>query len=122
MRKHSGVNKNYSKMYIWFVFSDRSNPYRPWNSYGVFEMLKAWNYRQVSETEIICDEPKEDYFKPDNSYKHNKEALRNIAINWQSDFANFDYSYSELAEWQTFFAELGKEYGLLKEFRAEGIL
>lgn len=47
---------------------------------------------------------------------------RAIAQQWQADFANFNYSYSELAEWQNFFEEYGKKYGLIKEFKENAII
>ena len=57
-----------------------------------------------------------------NRYQIEKEKAREKAIDWQNDFANHSWSYSELAEWAAYFERLGKRYGLLNEFRAEGIL
>ena len=55
-------------------------------------------------------------------YKEMKEKIRQEAIEWQLDFANHNYSYNELAEWGNYFYKLGKKYGLLKEFRENGII
>ena len=55
------------------------------------------------------------------SYAELKERARNKARDWQLDFGNHNYSYGELYEWQQYFEKLGKRYGLLKEFRDEGI-
>ena len=57
-----------------------------------------------------------------NRYQINKTNARNKAIEWQYDFENHNYSWSELADWQDYFTALGKKYGLLREFRNEGII
>lgn len=54
-------------------------------------------------------------------YQKNKEAARQKAIEWQMDFENHNYSWGELAEWQSYFERLGRRYGLLSEFRENGI-
>ena len=54
-------------------------------------------------------------------YKTKKEMARQEAIDWQNDFDNHNYSYGELAEFVMHFEKLGKRYGLLKEFRENGI-
>ena len=56
------------------------------------------------------------------TYQERKEAARQLAIEWQHDFENHNYYYSELVEWQFIFTKLGKRYGLLKEFRENGII
>lgn len=55
------------------------------------------------------------------TYKTKKEMARQEAIDWQNDFCNHNYSYGELAEFGYYFEKLGKRYGLLKEFRENGI-
>ncbi len=55
------------------------------------------------------------------TYKEQKEKAREKAIEWQHGFANNNYSWLDLANWGDFFTKLGKRYGLLKEFRANGI-
>ena len=54
-------------------------------------------------------------------YQKRKEKVRNEAIDWQNDFCNQTYSWGELAEWGNYFENLGKRYGLLEEFRENGI-
>ena len=56
------------------------------------------------------------------TYETKKENARQEAIDWQSDFCNHNYSYGELAEFGYHFEKLGRRYGLLKEFRENGIL
>lgn len=55
------------------------------------------------------------------TYRDKQQAARNKAIDWQSKAATKDYSYSELAEWQSYFEQLGRKYGVLREYRSNGI-
>lgn len=56
------------------------------------------------------------------SYQEGKEKARKEAIEWAYDFADNNCTYSELAYYQDHFTKLGKRYGLLKEFRENGII
>lgn len=55
------------------------------------------------------------------TYKEQKQKARELAAQWQHDFANNNYDWLELANWGEHFTKLGKRYGLLKEFRENGI-
>lgn len=55
-------------------------------------------------------------------YSQAKERVRQMAIDWQADFHNHDYAWSELSFYTELFTRLGKRYGLLTEFRENGIL
>ena len=55
------------------------------------------------------------------TYETRKEMARQEAIDWQNDFCNHNYGYGELAEFGCHFEKLGRRYGLLKEFRENGI-
>ena len=57
-----------------------------------------------------------------NTYQKNKEKAREFAVTWQQQFNDNNYSYLELADWQSYFEEIGRKYGLLKEFRENGII
>lgn len=57
-----------------------------------------------------------------SKYSMNKERVRDMAIEWQSDFENHNYSYGELMEYSNMFERLGKRYGLIKEFKENGII
>lgn len=56
-----------------------------------------------------------------SKYYDLKARARQKAIDWQLDFNNHNYSWLELAEWGEYFYKLGKRYGLLKEFKENGI-
>lgn len=55
-------------------------------------------------------------------YQCRKEAARQAAINWQANFAEHNYSYDELVVFQEHFTQLGRRFGLLSEFRENGII
>lgn len=57
-----------------------------------------------------------------NKYQLGKAKARQQAIDWQLDFANHNYSYYDLYNWGNHFERLGKRYGLLKEFRENGVI
>ena len=55
-------------------------------------------------------------------YNRLKEAARQAAIEWQLTFGDNPMSWNELADVCQRFYTLGKRYGLLKEFRENGII
>lgn len=55
-------------------------------------------------------------------YMTKKAELVEEAKIWQNDFAEHEYSYGEILEWQNYFEKNGKRYGLLREFRENGII
>lgn len=55
-------------------------------------------------------------------YQRAKEKARATAIDWQAWASVENLSCLELATWQTYFYKLGKRYGLLKEFKENGII
>ena len=57
-----------------------------------------------------------------NKYQKGKEKTRNEAIDWQADFANHNYSYGELAYFSDYFETKARRYGLVKEFKENGII
>ena len=57
-----------------------------------------------------------------NKYQAEKEKARDEAIYWQLNFNDYDYDYLELAECQNYFTRKAKRYGLVKEFKENGII
>lgn len=55
-------------------------------------------------------------------YQRKKQAARDAAIEWQLTFGEYEYSYNELAEQQRQFEKIAKRYGLIREFRENGII
>lgn len=56
------------------------------------------------------------------AYEKAKESARQKTIDWQTEFHNNSYSYKELAEFTAYFTKLAKRYGLVREFRENGII
>ena len=56
------------------------------------------------------------------SYQKKKELIRQRAIDWQREFAQKQLYASELADWGLYFEIMGRRYGLLREFRENGII
>lgn len=56
------------------------------------------------------------------TYQEFKNKAREEAKAWQLDFVNNNYSYEEFFEAQLKFEELAKRYGLIKEFKENGII
>ncbi len=57
-----------------------------------------------------------------SNYTTAKENARQKAIDFQADFCINSYSYEELSEFAEYFTKLAKRYGLVKEFRENGII
>jgi len=58
-----------------------------------------------------------------DTYEDKKDHLGQLAHSWQESHTNFiDWSYSELATINNFFETNGRRYGLIKEFRENGII
>lgn len=57
-----------------------------------------------------------------NTYRKSQERARDKAVEWQLDSGDQNYSYGELVYWQNYFTRLAKRYGLVKEFRENGII
>lgn len=56
------------------------------------------------------------------SYEERQNDLQNKAIEWSFASGAACWSYGELADIQEFFERNGKKYGLLREFRENGII
>lgn len=84
----------------------------------LFDLLATHDYRQVDADEIIVCER---LFRKPGTYQEKKAALHEIAVIWQSDFPELVYGWGDALDWGDFFYEMGKKYGLLTEFKENGI-
>jgi hypothetical protein len=57
-----------------------------------------------------------------NNYQKAKARTRDRAVEWQSGFCDQNYSYGELVYWQGYFERIAKRYGLVSEFKENGII
>ena len=116
------------------TFTNGSNPYMTLGEVNVYKELRKWkrHYNVVDRyienatlfVRLMEKSNEEEY----NMRKANREKYNNAkakaeqeAIDWQSDFNNHNYSWGEIAAWSAYFEKLGKRYGLLTEFRENGI-
>ena len=57
-----------------------------------------------------------------NKYQQAKERAKQKAVDWQLKFSDNVYYLSDLADFSAHFEKLGKRYGLVKEFKENGII
>ena len=55
-------------------------------------------------------------------YKQRKAAAREKALQYQIYQANNWQSWEDVAHWSVYFYKLARRYGLIKEFRKNGII
>ena len=55
-------------------------------------------------------------------YNRGKIRAREAAQAWQADFSAHSYSYSKMADFQEMFSRLARRFGLVREFRENGII
>lgn len=60
--------------------------------------------------------------KPISNYQRMKERARQIAIAWQHEDAQYPYSWEGASIVCNYFETLGRRFGLLREFRENGII
>lgn len=82
--------------------------------------VRTFELGQV-DVEVLEKERENKMKNTKTTYATKKAVARQEAIDWQNDFANHNYSYGELVEFGEHFEKLGRRYGLLKEFRENGI-
>lgn len=108
----------------WFDFADGSNPYGVWGNRldEFFRMIAAWQPTIKGNRSYHCPkEPTPAYYSK-QPYQFYKNALSEFAKEWQRTFEIYDYDTADLAWWGNFFTIYGKKYGLLTEFRTNGII
>ena len=57
-----------------------------------------------------------------NKYQIKKYEARQEAIYWQTEANQKNYSYGKLIKFNDYFYKKGKRYGLLREFKENGII
>lgn len=91
------------------------------NHNELFNMIVKYRIQMIDTDNFIFTNPTEAYFNKQN-YSYYKNALREFAKEWQYNILNTDVSYGDMLSWFTFFNKYGKRYGLLREFRENGII
>ncbi len=111
-------------MYTTFIFKDGSNPYITKTNKELFKMLTKNYCEQIGTNtfEVLAPAQTLTVKKGCTTYKITQDVVRNLANEYQYSFNNLNYSYYDLIGWQNFFEEYGKRYGLIKEFKENGII
>jgi len=60
--------------------------------------------------------------KPNNRYQKAKAAARRKAQDFANDFEELVLSWYDLTSYQAYFETLGRRYGLIREFKENGII
>ena len=112
-------------MYINFEF-EQGNPYIAMTNKALWGMVKKYYLEQTDERSFKAYPAVHLTATPGRKISTREKAkviLSQFAKQWQFDMMcnGFNYSYDELASWQDFFTEYGKKYGLLREFKENGI-
>ena len=88
--------------------------------YNCFEGWREWHKDTFSPA---CEDIKMLLLKiQGKDYKEKQADLEEKAIEWSVYFSQFAWSYGEIAEIQDFFYINAKRYGLVKEFKDNGII
>ena len=101
-------------MYTQFIFKSGSNPYITKTNSELFRIVCKYHVEQFDNNSFVVMGLRE-WNGNRQTRNGKKEVLRAFAIEWQA-FED-DYSYGELINWQHFFEEMGRRFGLLREFR-----
>lgn len=112
-------------MYIHFTFKDGSNPYIVVTNKAFFDIISKYYVKQIDDNNFLVDGKLCVWTVHTNrklsARERAKTVIRDFAIQWQCDSAYMNYSYGEMLDWQSFFSEYGRKYGLIREFRENGI-
>ena len=103
-------------MYRQFIFKE-GNPYVTKTDEEFFRMICKYEVEQVGERDFQVIEER----KPTKTYFDKKVRLRGFAIDFQLGFSDWCYFWGDIIDWRIFFEEYGGKYGLLREFRENGI-
>lgn len=111
-------------MYNHFEFKDGGNPYITTNNAELFRMVKKYDLSMTGAHTFTAHTA--EYWTAHTGRKVTarekaKAALSAFAWEWQQAFGDVSMSWGDLVEWQDFFTEYGRKYGLLREFRENGI-
>lgn len=85
------------------------------NSYGYEEWFKD-TFSPECKYETL------DFKISGKTYQERKASLEDLAKDWQLHFSDFGWSWGEIAEITNYFYDMAKRFGLVKEFKENGII
>lgn len=121
--------KKWTMLHI--TFTDGSNPYCTLANANAKAILRRWKRRYNIVSRYVSNgilfvtmtEKSGDVIRKANREKYlkGKQAARRAAIDWQNESSEISLSYEGYVIAANYFEKLGKRYGLLTEFRENGI-
>lgn len=101
---------------------------------GVYELDNKKHFNIYYKNKYGYEEWFKDTFSPEckyetldfkisgKTYQERKASLEDLAKDWQLHFSNFSWSWGEIAEITNYFYDMAKRFGLVKEFKENGII
>lgn len=112
-------------MFVNFTFSDGSNPYIAKSNKELFHMIQKYSIEQTGAATFHVDGTLTTWTihpgRKVSAYKAAQSRLESFAIDFSNNQGSFNMSWGEWGDWCAFFEEYGKKYGLLREFRENGL-
>ncbi len=107
-------------MWTHFLYTIGGNPYIATNNENLFKMILKYHLSQYDCKGFVVTGRREWIGK--KSYNDKRRVLEVFAQDWQNKSEDMLYDAVSLSDWAGFFKEYGKKYGLLREFRENGII
>lgn len=109
-------------MYRHIAFLNGSNPYISFTDKNFFEFVKNYDLEMIGKDCFVATEKQFLSCKGNiSNYAKAKAALQEFATEFSNRQGDFSMSWCEICEWTSFFSTYGKKYGLLREFRENGL-
>lgn len=109
-------------MNIQFVLENGQKSRIVTSNKGFWDMVSNYTIEQINEsTYCVLGRIQVLSVKKLSPRERLKAILHGFAVEWQYNCASLNYSIGELCNYQNFFEEYGRKYGLLKEFRENGL-
>ena len=107
-------------MYTQFIFKSGSNSYIATTHENLFKMICKYYLSQFDCKSFSVNGRRE--WRGAKTYEDKKVILQSFAVDWQLKNPDMSYTWHDLTEWGAFFEDYGRKFGLLREFRENGIL
>ena len=106
------------RFYKTFLFYHGGNPYITFTADAFEKMIHKYNLDMINENTIQVYDANINK----RTYSGKKENIRQFAQMFQRWAAGAVLSWADVAAWGAFFEHVGRKYGLLTEFKEEGII
>ena len=121
------INANDFDKLCAFIFKARKNQFsnKDWREFGDIyrrTLLKYQHEKKESAKRMKkARAQNKDYGRGRSAYALKKERARQLAIDWQNKF-NKVHTWEYISTWSARWERIAQKYGLLREFKENGIL